>query len=162
MSASDFSTNPVFLDKDQARKHLESIRWPNGPYCPHCGETEDIYEIGGKSHRPGLYRCRECRKQFTVTVGTVLERSHIPLHKWLLATHLLTSSKTGISIHQLHRLLRVTYKSAWFMAHRLREAMHEPVSLDQMGDNGAIVEAEEPIEGGKKTPKRAARQWLGW
>lgn len=148
MSTSDFTTNPVFLDKDKARKHLESIRWPTGPVCPHC-EGKDVYLLGGKSHRPGLYRCRSCRKQFTVTVGTVFERSHIPLNKWLLATHLLTSSKKGISTHQLHRLLGVTYRSAWFMAHRLREAMRETVSPPMLGGKGAIVEADETYWGRK-------------
>lgn len=154
MSTSDFTTNPVFLDADKARKHLESIRWPNGPFCPHCGEAEDVYLIGGKSHRPGLYRCRSCRKQFTVTVGTVFERSHIPLNKWMLATHLLTSSKKGISTHQLHRMLGITYKSAWFMAHRLREAMREPISPPKLGGDGAVVEADETYWGVKPGRKK--------
>ena len=116
-------TNPIFTDENEARKHLENLRWPNGPVCPHCGETEKITKLKGKSHRPGLYQCNACRQHFTVTVGTLFEDSHIKLHKWLLAFHLMASSKKGISAHQLHRMLGITYKSAWFMAHRIREAM---------------------------------------
>ena len=120
-------SNPIFHDKNKARKHLESLRWPNGPYCPHCGNSDPqrIRKLKGKSHRPGVYKCNECRKPFSVTVGTVFERSKVPLHKWLLATHLLCASKKGISSHQLHRMLGVTYKTAWFMTHRIREAMRD-------------------------------------
>jgi transposase-like protein len=120
----------IFTDKDAAREHLEAMQWPNGPICPHCGNCDEtrITEMKGKAHRPGLYNCMECRSQFTVTVGTVFERSKIPLNKWLLATFLITSSKKGMSAHQLHRMLGVTYKTAWFMAHRIREAMKEDVS----------------------------------
>ena len=119
--------NPIFTDLDKAREALEAVRWPNGPYCPHCGNSDSdlIAKIEGKkqSHRPGLYYCNECKGQFTVTVGTVFERSKVPLTKWWLATHLMSSSKKGVSAHQLHRMLGVTYKTAWFMAHRIREAM---------------------------------------
>jgi len=114
---------PIFQDPEDAREYLESLRWPEGPICPHCGNIEGIYELNGKSTRPGLYKCKECRKQFTVTVGTLFERSKIPLNRWLLAVYLLCSSKKGISSHQLHRMLGVTYKTAWFMTHRIREAM---------------------------------------
>lgn len=116
--------NPIFTDADKAREHLEAQRWPNGAICPHCGNADPsrIAALKGKAHRPGLYQCAECREQFTVTVGTVFERSKIPLNKWLLAVHLMTSSKKGISAHQIHRMLGVTYKTAWFMCHRIREA----------------------------------------
>ena len=116
-----------FHDEDAARKHLEAIRWPDGkPVCPHCGASDRVCRIEsqskvkGKGARPGLLFCGDCRKQFSVTVDTVFEDSKIPLHKWMLATHLLCSSKKGISGHQLSRTLGVTYKTAWFMAHRLR------------------------------------------
>ena len=114
-------SNPIFHDEDKARAYLEAQRWPDGPYCPHCGEAENVRKIKGKSHRPGLHQCNSCRGHFTVTVGTLYERSKVPLHKWLLATHLICASKKGISSHQLHRMLGVTYKTAWFMAHRIRE-----------------------------------------
>lgn len=117
---------PVFHAEAAARPALEAVRWPNGPICPHCGATGDeVVRVGGKSHRPGLLYCNACRGQFTVTVGTVLERSKIPLSKWWLAAHLLNSSKKGISVRQMHRSIGVSYKTAWFMTHRLREAMRE-------------------------------------
>lgn len=119
-------TNPVFTDADKAREALEAVRWPNGPVCPHCGGTDKNALLQGKSHRPGLYYCGDCTGHFTVTVGTVFERSKIPLNKWWLAAHLLGSSKKGMSAHQLHRMLGVTYKTAWFMAHRIR-ALVEPL-----------------------------------
>ena len=114
-----------FTDVNAARKHLEAIRWPDGPICPHCGVVDTAHRIKGKSARPGLWFCADCRKQFTVTVGTLFERSKVPLHKWLLANHLICASKKGMSAHQLHRMLGVTYKTAWFMAHRIREAMRD-------------------------------------
>ena len=115
----------IYTDETAARKHLESLLWPDGPNCPHCGNADPkrIHKLQGKSTRPGVYKCRECEKPFTVTVGTVFADSKIKLHKWVYATHLLTSSKKGISSHQLSRMLGVTYKTAWFMAHRIREAM---------------------------------------
>src|ERR1700689_2121786 len=115
--------NPIYRDDNAARKHLESLRWLNGPICPHCGVVGNAVALAGKSTRPGVYKCRPCQKPFSVTVGTVFERSKVPLTKWLLATELLTSSKKGISAHQIHRMLGVTYKTAWFMMHRIREAM---------------------------------------
>lgn len=140
--------DPIYTDEAKAREHLESIRWPDGPYCPHCGEAEAITKLQGKSTRPGVYKCRSCRKPFSVTVGTVFERSKIPLHKWLLATHLLTSSKKGMSAHQLHRSLGITYKTAWFMAHRIREAMKDD-NPGPMGGKGEIIEADETYIGHK-------------
>jgi len=114
-------TNPIFHDETKARAHFEGLRWPEGRYCPHCGETEKTSPVKGKT--VGLYYCNSCKMKFSATVGTVYERSHIPLHKWLAATHLMASSKKGISAHQIHRMLGITYKSAWFMCHRIREAM---------------------------------------
>ena len=140
-------TAPHFTDADKAREALEAVRWPNGPVCPHCGSVdENVYKLGGKSTRPGLYACKGCKGNFSVTVGTVFERSHIPLNKWLLASHLMASSKKGISAHQLHRMLGITYKSAWFMAHRIREAMKDDGS-EPMGGEGKHVEADETYQG---------------
>ena len=135
-----------FTDETAARKHLERVRWPDGPICPHCGSIDRAHRIEGKSARPGLWFCAECREQFTVTVGTVFERSKIGLHKWLLAVHMLSSSKKGMSAHQLHRMLGVTYKTAWFMCHRIREAMKADTS-EPMGGAGKIIEADETYLG---------------
>jgi len=142
-------TNPVFTDEAKAREYLESVRWADGAYCPHCGETEQVKRLEGKSHRPGLHYCRSCRGHFSVTVGTLYERSKIPLHKWLLATHLLTSSKKGMSAHQLHRMLGITYKSAWFMAHRIREGL-KVSNPSPIGGAGGIVEVDETYFGKKR------------
>ena len=137
---------PRFQDADAAREHLEAIHWPHGPVCPHCGSADDQKRLKGKSHRPGLVQCNGCRKQYTVTVGTVFERSKVPLNKWLLATHLMCASKKGISAHQLHRMLGVTYKTAWFMSHRIREAMVD-TNNGPMGGGGSDVEADETYYG---------------
>jgi len=139
-----------FKDDEAARRHLEGIRWPNGPVCPHCGSVENIKKLEGTKHRPGLYKCYECKGQFTVTVGTLFERSKIPLHKWFLAVYFLCSSKKGMSSHQLHRMLGVTYKTAWFMTHRIREAMRDSGGFDLMGGNGGTVEVDETFWGNKK------------
>lgn len=143
-----------FHNEIAARKHLEAMRWPTGAVCPHCGGTERNSALNGKAHRPGLWFCGDCRTQFSVTVGTVFERSKVPLHKWLLATHLLCSSKKGISSHQIHRTLGVTYKTAWFMTHRIREAMKD-TGTDQLGGAGTsgIVEADETYYGKTKAGK---------
>ncbi len=146
-------TKAIYNDENAAREHLELLRWPDGPYCPHCGSVENITKLQGKSTRPGVYKCNACRKPFSVTVGTLFERSHIPLHKWVLATHLLSASKKGMSAHQMHRLLGVTYKSAWFMAHRVREAMREG-ELAPIGGGGSIVEADETFIGRKKGARK--------
>jgi transposase-like protein len=145
MSKALFSL-PRFTDDNAARAHLEALRWPNGAICPHCGGTERNVRIEGKSARPGLWFCGDCRSQFTVTVGTVFERSKVPLHKWVLATHLLCSSKKGMSSHQLARTLGVTYKTAWFMSHRIREAMGDAPS-GKLGGGGDIVEVDETYWG---------------
>ncbi len=146
-------TDKRFTDDDAARQHLEAIRWPEGPVCPHCGAVDRQSKLEGKSHRPGLHFCGHCRKQYTVTVGTVFERSKVALHKWVLATHLICSSKKGMSAHQLHRLLGVTYKTAWFMAHRIREAMADAPN-GPLGAGGGTVEADETYWGnnGKQRP----------
>lgn len=175
-------TAPQFTDPDKAREHLEALRWPNGPVCPHCGVTEGIYRLQGKGGkkgtqaRPGLLKCGACKKQFTVTVGTVFERSKIGLHIWLQAVHLMCSSKKGISSHQLHRMMGVTYKTAWFMTHRIREAMRE-LNPPKLGGVGGVFELDETWIGGKpRRPhgmptarkrkgageKRPAKRWGGY
>lgn len=152
--------NPIFTDETKAREALEAVRWPNGPFCPHCGATDRQAKVEGtkKSHRPGLYYCNECQGTYTVTVGSVFERSKIPLTKWWLATFMLSSSKKGISAHQLHRMLGVTYKTAWFMCHRIREAMTAD-NPSPLGGNGGTVEADETYSGRKKG--RAKRHGAG-
>lgn len=149
--------NPIFTSEKAARKHLEKLRWPNGPVCPHCGESKKITKLKGKSHRLGLYQCNGCRQHFTVTVGTLFEDSHIPLNKWLLAFHLMAASKKGISAHQLHRMLGITYKSAWFMANRIREAMKADYTK-VIGGRGP-VEADETFVGTK--PGKEKRKGYG-
>jgi transposase-like protein len=144
---------PHFHDETKAREYLETRRWPSGPFCPHCGVIGDrLTKLEGEKHRAGLYQCNDCHGQFSVTVGTLYERSHVPLHKWLLATHLMTASKKGISAHQLHRMLGVTYKTAWFMAHRIREGMRE-INPAPTGGEGKTVEVDETYIGGKEKNK---------
>jgi transposase-like protein len=142
--------DPRFTDETAAREALEALVWPNGPVCPHCGNTDaaKIAKLETKSVRSGLRYCNECAGQFTATVGTIFERSKIPLTKWWLAMHLLGSSKKGISSHQLHRMLGVSYKSTWFMTHRIREAMRAG-GLAPMGGEGEIVEIDETFIGRK-------------
>jgi transposase-like protein len=146
-------TNPAFTDEDKARELLEASRWPDGAVCPFCGQLDTVKPLQGNSMGPGWYYCSECQDKFTVRVGTLYERSHIPLHKWLLATHLLTSSKKGISAHQLHRMLGITYKSAWFMAHRIREGMAPGKKDGPLGGPGKVVEADTTYIGGKEANK---------
>ncbi len=154
-----------FHDEEAAFARLEELLWPNGPVCPHCGNTDKIYALKGVRSKPskknpegivrhGLKKCGKCRKQFTVRVGTVFESSHIPLHKWFQAAHLLCASKKGISSHQLHRILEITYEAAWFMAHRLREAMRTG-GFAPMGGEGKILEIDETFIGNKEgAPKK--------
>src|SRR6476620_808448 len=152
------SENQVFQDADKAREHLESQLCPNGPDCPHCGVVGCATQLRGKSHRAGVYKCNDCDKQFTVTVGTLFERSQIPLNKWLLILHLMVASKKGISAHQIHRMLGLTYKSAWFMSHRLREAMREGKLPGGLGGEGMFVEADETYVGGKAKNRAYAKK----
>ncbi|HZS85233.1 MAG TPA: IS1595 family transposase [Stellaceae bacterium] len=139
-------SHPAFHDEEAARQYLESVRWPDGPFCPFCGLFDHVRALGGKSMGPGWYHCTECRKKFTVRVGSLFERSHIPLHKWLMGFRLMASSKKGVSAHQLHRTLNITYKSAWFLAHRIREAMRES-GPGPLGGEGKVVEADETFFG---------------
>jgi transposase-like protein len=147
-------TNPIFSNEEAARKHFEDLRWPEGPVCPHCGSIGEATELKGKSTRPGLYKCRPCQKPFTAMMGTVYEKSHIPLHKWLLATHLMAASKKGMSAHQLWRMLGFgSYRTAWFMAHRIREGMAAAKIPGQLGGEGKYVEADTTFVGGKEKNK---------
>lgn len=150
-------SKPYMHDEAAAFAHVESIIWPEGPVCPHCGVVDRAYRLEGVRSKPskknpegverhGLWKCRECRKQFTVRKGTIFEESHIPMHKWLQAIHLMVSSKKGISAHQLHRVLEITHKSAWFMAHRIRECMRDG-ALAPFGGNGGAVEVDETFIG---------------
>lgn len=152
-------SSPIFHDEVAAVKFLESILWADGVVCPHCGSMAEHYTIKGQ--RVGLRDCRDCRKQFTVKIGTVFECSRIPMRKWLMATFLISSSKKGDSAHQIHRALGVTYKTAWFMLHRLREAMRPSNNLP-LGGEGKIVESDETYVGGKEKNKHAKnRKHLG-
>lgn len=149
---------PHFQNPDKARLYLEQIRWPTGPGCPHCGVIGEHYQLEGKAHRPGLWKCHACREQFSVTVGTVFERSKIKLNVWLQAVFFLCSSKKGMSSHQLHRTLGVTYKTAWFMTHRIREAMRTGFA-GPLGGNGGQVEVDETFFGTKKNAPKAKAGW---
>jgi len=146
-------TNKIYNDEDAARAHLEEQLWPDGAVCPHC-KSQNATALNGAAHRKGLYQCNEgeCRHQFSVTVDTVFERSKIPLHKWVLATHLMAASKKGISAKQIQRMLGISYKSSWFVMHRIREAMN-PTGTDdggKLGGEGDIVQSDETFVGGKK------------
>lgn len=144
-------TAPQFTDETAAIAHLEASRWPDGVNCPHCGSV-NVHRMGGKT-QAGYFLCNDCRDKFTARTGTVMERSHIPVHKWLLAIHLMSASKKGVSAHQLHRMLGITYKSAWFLCHRIREAMRTDGKPTDMGGEGQQVQADETYYG--NTSKRA-------
>ena len=153
--------NPIFKDAAKARAYLEKLLWADGRACGYCGAVDESTELPA---RPGFYQCNACRKQFTVQVGTVFERSHIPLNKWLLAAFLLCASKKGVSAHQMHRMLGITYKSAWFMMHRLREAML-PAQPGPMGGEGRVIEADETYLGkrdGKPSKPDTFVSSFGW
>ena len=147
--------DPIYSDANAAREHLERLHWPHGPVCPRCGSLDRITKLAGKSTRPGVFKCNSCAKPFSVTVGTIMEDSKIPLNKWLMAFALYNGSKKGFSAHQLHRSLGITYKSAWFMAHRIRLAMDEAPE-GPLGGPDSVVEADETYVGGKQR-NRATR-----
>jgi transposase-like protein len=153
-------SQPHFHSEAAAIARLEAIVWPKGPFCPRCGGFDRITPVKGA--RAGLRRCGPCKREFTVTVGTIFERSHVKLHKWFQAAHLLTSSKKGFSAHQLHRTLKVTYKTAWFMEHRLREAMRKLHPTEPLGGDGKTVEMDETFVGGlEKNKHRSKRKHQG-
>ncbi len=156
MRDNDFS-NPIFHDEAKAREWLEARLWPEGPICPKCGVVGQATLMQGKSHRPGLYQCNACREPFTVTVGTLYERSHVPLHKWLGATHLMMASKKGMSALQISRMIGVTYKTAWFLCHRIRESLREHDG-SKIGGEGKTIEADESYVGGKEANKHRSKR----
>ena len=153
-------TNPIFHDEDAARAHFESLRWPDGrPICPHCGVVGQATRVNGGSHRPGMYQCNACREPFTVTIGSVMESSHLPLTKWALAFHLMASSKKGVSAHQLMRTLGIgSYRTAWFLSHRVREAMADR-DPEPLGGKGKTVEVDETYIG---KPEATFVNGKGW
>jgi transposase-like protein len=151
----DTFSAPVFSDDQKARRYLERLRWPDGPLCPNCGGVDHAYEI-----KPaGVYRCAdsECQANFTVTTNTVMERSHIALHKWLRAFHLMCSSKNGISARQLHRTLGITYRSAWFMVQRIRKAMAAG-GVETPGSTRVLAQASEPARRAASLRRRSRRK----
>jgi transposase-like protein len=150
-------TDPIFHNEDKAKAHIELSRWPDGePVCPFC-ESTGVTRMGGKT-QAGMFLCNVCRQKFTVRTGTVMERSHVPLHKWLLATHLMAASKKGMSAKQIERMLGVTYKTAWFLMHRIREAMDEANNPhDPLGGPGKVIESDEAFIGGFKKKRLSGK-----
>lgn len=152
---------PYFSDEGKAIEFVESLIWPNGPVCPHCGGTEKAYRIKAnpeKRVRLGLWKCGQCRKQFSVKVGSIFEGSHIPMTKWLMAIYVMCSSKKGISAKQLERSLGISYKASWFLCQRIRYAMSQPPLLGKLGQGGGIVEVDETFVGGKKKNNKHRRK----
>lgn len=150
-------SNPIFQNENKAREWLEARVWPDGPICPHCGVVDQATLMNGKSHRPGLYQCNACREPFTVTVGTLYERSKIPLHTWLAVTHLMMASKKGMSALQISRMIGKPYKTVWFLCHRIRESLKTTPDLSPLGGQNKVVEADETYVGGK-AKNRAHRE----
>jgi transposase-like protein len=142
---------PQFQSEAAAFAYVEARLWPNGPVCRHCGETERVGRLQGKTTRPGLYKCYRCRKPFTVRMGTIFESSHLPLHLWLQVIHLMCASKKGIASRQIQRMLQCSMKTAWFLTHRIREAMNENpgVFYSPLGGDGSTIEVDETYVGGK-------------
>jgi transposase-like protein len=161
MTAKTAFNAPQFTNEKAAIAHLEASRWPDGVNCPHCGSVT-VTRMGGET-QAGMFQCNDCRDKFTPRTGTVMERSHIPVHKWLLAIHLLNSSKKGMSAHQMHRTLGITYKSAWFLCHRIREAMRDDnvPGFDPLGGKGKVVEADETYFGNVPESKRPTKTTKG-
>ncbi len=154
-------TNPIFNNEDAARAYFEAIRWPNGPVCPHCGVMNEATKLHGEAHRSGLYKCRACEEQFSVTIGSVMESSHLPLHKWALAFRLMAASKKGVSAHQLMRTLGIgSYRTAWFLTHRVREAMADR-DPEPLGGKGKTVEVDETYIGKPGETFVSGRGWVG-
>jgi transposase-like protein len=149
-------SNPIFHDEAKARAWLEARVWPHGPVCPHCGVVDEATLMKGKSHRTGLYQCNACREPFTVTVGTLYERSKVPLCKWLAVTHLMMASKKGMSALQISRMIGLSYKTTWFLCHRIRESLRD-TSTGPLGGENKVVEADESYVGGK-AKNRAHRE----
>lgn len=157
---SDLS-RPEFHDADKARQWLETELWASGPICPKCGTVNEATQLHGKAHRPGVYKCNACREQFTVTVGTLYERSKVPLNKWLAATHLMMASKKGMSALEIGRLLGLSKKTAWFLCHRIRESMRETTFAAPLGGQNKVVEADESYVGGKEGNKHKSKRQPG-
>ena len=149
---------PHFHNEDAAFEYVENALWPDGPYCPHCGATDDhVRRLNGKTTRKGLHKCYACRKPFTVRIGTIFESSHLPLHLWLQVIHLMCASKKGISTRQIQRMLQCSMKTAWFLTHRIREAMKDG-ALGPLGGEGEAVEADETFIGGKEKNRHRSKR----
>lgn len=154
-------TDPIFHNEDAARGYFERLHWPNGPTCPHCGVVNEATALKGEAHRAGVYKCRACEEQFSVTVGTVMESSHVPLNKWALAFRLMAGSKKGVSAHQLMRELGLgSYRTAWFLAHRVREAMADR-DPEPLGGKGKTVEVDETYIGKPDQTFISGKGWQG-
>jgi transposase-like protein len=143
-------SRPEFHDEESARKFLEAQLWPDGPVCPHCGTIDNATALKGAAHRPGLYKCKSCQAQFTVTVGTLYERSKVPLHTWLAVTHLMMASKKGMSALQISRMIGLSYKTTWFLCHRIRESLRDTDMNPLGGPNTPALRSTKPTSAAKR------------